>query len=82
MRVMKKLLVMCALLMIGGCAAMKKDTSVCPEYRNLRCGGDTICTMDQSRGCRVCRCQAPNWNKDQPPDNPPTPPGVGPNIGD
>jgi hypothetical protein len=46
-------------LMIGclaACATMKNDTTVCEEYRELRCMTDTECSMDSTRGCKVCRC--------------------------
>lgn len=71
-----------ALAAAVGCASMKKDTSVCPEFRNIRCGGDTICTMDPQRGCRTCRCQAPSINRDPAPDDRSAAPGTLPNIGD
>lgn len=59
-------LVTCA----GSCATLKNDTTVCPEYRNLRCAGHTYCDMDKARGCRVCRCQAlDSENADPPPDD-------------
>ena len=45
-----------ALLLLTACAANKKDTTVCPEYRELRCAADIRCTMDQARACRVCEC--------------------------
>ena len=47
-----------ALFLVAGCATLSKDTSVCPEYRNLRCASGTVCSMDQTRGCRVCQCDA------------------------
>ncbi len=50
------LLAAAAALALSGCASLKKDRTVCPEYRNLRCGTEPDCTMDQARGCRVCRC--------------------------
>jgi hypothetical protein len=43
-------------LLAGSCATMSKDKTVCPEFRNLRCATEPDCTMDQARGCRVCRC--------------------------
>jgi hypothetical protein len=64
-----------ALLCLGACATMKKDQTVCPEFRNLRCVGRTVCDMDQNRGCRVCRCEdATNLTDPGPPENP-SPPG-------
>lgn len=39
-----------------GCASLKNDKTVCPEYRELRCMAAPDCSLDQSRGCRVCRC--------------------------
>lgn len=40
----------------SGCATMKADATVCPEYRNLRCATAPECSMDEQRGCRVCAC--------------------------
>ena len=68
---MKLLLVLAALTGGLSCATLKKDTTVCPEYRSLRCAGDTYCDMDKSRGCKVCRCQSiDGTNADPPPDLP------------
>jgi hypothetical protein len=39
-----------------GCASLKNDTTVCSEYRGLRCYSGADCAMDEQRGCRVCRC--------------------------
>ena len=44
------------LVLLAGCAALKKDTTVCPEYRNLRCMTGTSCQTDKRRGCKVCQC--------------------------
>jgi hypothetical protein len=46
-----------------GCAFLKNDATVCPEYRELRCLAAPDCSLDRSRGCRVCRC-----DPDHPPD--------------
>ncbi len=43
---------------LAGCATMKGDKTVCPEYRGLHCATAPECSMDQARGCRVCQCQA------------------------
>lgn len=50
------LLAVIALVMVGGCANLAKDRTVCPEYRSLRCPAGESCSMDQGRGCRVCQC--------------------------
>jgi hypothetical protein len=64
----------CVLLVLGGaCASMRKDTTVCPEYRSLRCATEPDCTMDSSRGCRVCRC-SPADDLDVPPPEAARPP--------
>ena len=43
--------------MLFGCAGIsKKDTTVCSEYRGLVCATAPECSMDQTRGCRVCQC--------------------------
>jgi len=44
------------LLLLGGCATLAKDESVCPEYRSLRCPAGASCSMNRERGCRVCQC--------------------------
>lgn len=41
---------------LGACAHMREDTTVCPEYRELRCLTSVECSMDEQRGCKVCRC--------------------------
>jgi hypothetical protein len=38
------------------CATLRKDQTVCPEFRELRCMTEVDCTYDQGRGCRVCAC--------------------------
>jgi hypothetical protein len=59
------------LLFLSGCATLKKDQTVCPEFRNLRCVGRTVCDLDQDRGCRVCKCEdATNLPEPGPPENP------------
>jgi hypothetical protein len=45
-----------ALALLAGCASLKKDTTVCPEYRTLRCMTGTSCQTDKRRGCKVCQC--------------------------
>ena len=47
-----------AWLAAGGCATMTNDTTVCPEYRDLRCATAPECSMDKQRGCRLCSCTA------------------------
>lgn len=42
--------------LVGACAHLTDDETVCPEYRALRCVGTVTCTMDRGRGCRVCQC--------------------------
>ena len=48
------------LAFLAGCASLAKDQTVCPEYRSLRCTAGTSCSLDQSRGCRVCQCNPVN----------------------
>ena len=45
-----------ALVLGTSCATLRKDQTVCPEYRELRCMADVDCTYDQNKGCRVCAC--------------------------
>jgi hypothetical protein len=60
------------LLAAAACATLKKDQTVCPEYRDLRCLSAETCSYDKLRGCRVCACSP----ADAPPGAPP--PGIGP----
>ncbi|MGC4122258.1 MAG: hypothetical protein QM765_48280 [Myxococcales bacterium] len=48
---------------LSGCATLKSDKTVCPEYRDLRCATAPECSMDAERGCRVCQC-APSRTED------------------
>ncbi len=60
-----------ALVLLGSCASMKKDRTVCPEFRNIRCAGRTVCDLDKDRGCRVCACEdATNLTDPGSPENP------------
>lgn len=34
----------------------KGDRTLCPESRELVCLTAPDCTMDETRGCRVCQC--------------------------
>ena len=43
----------------AACAQLRSDTTVCPEYRELRCATAPECSMDAQRGCRVCNCGPP-----------------------
>ena len=46
------------LLLSAACATPhKRDMTVCPEYRDQRCFAGTDCSMDATRGCRVCHCK-------------------------
>lgn len=58
----------------ASCAHHKKDQTVCPEYRNMRCGSGTQCSMDQERGCRVCQCAPQNQFQQGSPDSNARPP--------
>lgn len=51
------LLVGLAGLSLAGCATLKNDRTVCPEYRGMHCATRPECSMDQARGCQVCQCQ-------------------------
>ncbi|BDG10593.1 hypothetical protein [Anaeromyxobacter paludicola] len=53
---MKTLLALC-LLALAGCATLRSDETVCPEYRDLRCLTAPECSLDRTRGCRVCQCR-------------------------
>jgi hypothetical protein len=60
------------LVALAGCATLKNDSTVCPEYRNLRCVAGESCSYDGARGCRVCQCN----NMDAKPGDPPA--GIAP----
>jgi hypothetical protein len=64
-----------AALVLSACASLQRDISVCPEYRELRCVGETVCASDPGRSCKVCRCrgfldpkQDPVPDESRPPD--------------
>ncbi|HET9596643.1 MAG TPA: hypothetical protein VFP65_13730 [Anaeromyxobacteraceae bacterium] len=57
---MRTLLAALAVL-AAGCAHLKGDDTVCPEYRDLRCATAPECAMDAARGCQVCRCAPPAY---------------------
>ncbi len=63
------------LLALASCATMRKDQTVCPEFRNIRCAGRTVCDMDKARGCRVCRCEDATTLTDPGPPEDPSLPG-------
>ena len=56
---MRSLLVALALVLVAG-ATTKKDQTVCPDYRDLRCATGPDCTFDNTRGCEVCVCSNVN----------------------
>jgi hypothetical protein len=52
-----------ALLLAAAAAALScshfrstNDRTLCPESREQVCLTAPACTMDESRGCRVCQC--------------------------
>ena len=46
------------------CATLRKDKTVCAEYREMRCATAPECSYDQGRGCRVCQCSPAGANQD------------------
>ena len=40
----------------ASCATLKRDSTVCAEYRDLRCVAGTSCSFDRTRGCKACQC--------------------------
>ena len=55
-------------LVASGCVtALQQQSTVCPEYRNIRCVTAPECSMAQQRGCQVCQCRPPSGNP-VPPD--------------
>jgi hypothetical protein len=55
------------MLSLAGCAWSKKDTSVCAEYRDQHCVAGQSCSMDSTRGCRVCQCDPMDQQTGAPP---------------
>jgi hypothetical protein len=76
MRVQRRLSVvlLSVLWLAAGCAANKKDHTVCPEYREQRCVAGARCSMDHARGCRVCQCDPVDVPSEGPPDSNAHPP--------
>lgn len=50
---------------------VKRDQTVCPEYRNMVCTAGAQCTLDRARGCQVCQCNPIPGLKPQQYDVPP-----------
>lgn len=48
------------LALCASCATLKHDTTVCSEYRDLRCIAGAKCVYDRVRGCQVCHCASVN----------------------
>jgi len=62
------------LLALCACATLRNDTTVCPEYRELRCATPVRCELDRARGCKVCQCEsAAPQGSDGKPGLPPKP---------
>ncbi len=58
-------------LLAAACGpGLAKDTTICPEYRDLRCASGYTCTPDSARRCRVCQCDAMRMEEVRPPDLP------------
>lgn len=76
-KIVRQILSFSAIVLVlasASCAHHKKDQTVCPEYRSLRCTGGTQCSMDQERGCRVCQCTPHNQLQEESPDSNARPP--------
>jgi hypothetical protein len=73
----RSLLGLCAFALLAACAPMARNTTVCPEYRGVRCMTGTRCSMDRTRGCEVCRCEKAYLDGDTigSPDEQALPPG-------
>jgi hypothetical protein len=54
-----------------GCSSVK-ESGVCPEASSLSCLSSPECSMDRTRGCKVCQCAKPFENPVAP-DKRPTP---------
>ena len=77
-------LALLCLLVLTGCQQVKKDGTVCPEYRDIRCVGGAKCSMNKERGCKVCVCEdmLDGRNNQQNPDDTTRPPDVPPPGGE
>jgi hypothetical protein len=54
-------LLLCPLLALLGCASVSShESGLCPESASLRCMSAPECSMDRSRGCKVCACTQSN----------------------
>lgn len=62
---MRGLLLIALAGLAAGCATLKNDRTVCPEYRELRCVAGADCSMDETRGCKVCQCASVETNDRQ-----------------
>jgi hypothetical protein len=51
-------MILAILAALFGCATLRRDETVCPEYRDIRCLAGAECSVDNPRGCRVCRCNS------------------------
>ncbi len=73
-----------ALALAAACATVKTRENVCPEYRDLRCYTEPVCSLDRARGCEVCACaelkplDAPGGPATGGPGTPDRPPGPPP----
>jgi hypothetical protein len=55
----KTIALLCWIPRAAGCAQLKANQTVCPEYRDLRCATAPECALDEARGCQLCRCAPP-----------------------
>src|SRR6266702_8992825 len=51
-----RVLLLASMFTLVACAHHRDATTVCPEYRGLRCITFAECSYDRARGCEVCRC--------------------------
>lgn len=59
---MRRAPLIAVLALAAGCATMRSDRTVCPEYRELRCASAPECSFDRARGCHVCQCRPSTAN--------------------
>jgi ketosteroid isomerase-like protein len=59
-------------MLAAGCA--ERVANRCPDTAAPKCMTGTVCAMDESRGCQVCRCDTPYMvPESQPPQGMPQP---------
>lgn len=73
------------LLLAPGCShesaekRARREQSLCPEARSLRCIAGKQCSYDRERKCEVCQCEQMLGPSNEPPTSPTSGPPLRPN---